>query len=250
MKRHRIVIIEPNSELSSVLQEYLAKSGFEVTPSGNAQQALQIVGSEPPDLVLCEEALPDMDGLAFGKTLRTLRGAEELPLVVISDDSSPEHRLACLDSGANDYLLKPFSMKELVRRCRQQIELRQRGSVGELSGDLSHFKTTDILQMLEANQATGVLHIETQEVQGEIHLLDGYICGGFAEPELGEQAVYRLVPLRRGRFTFVHSDIRANIQSVRSTTEFMMEALRRHDENSRQTARSESDEPAKQDRVH
>ena len=101
--------------------------------------------------------------------------------------------------------------------------------------------TTDILQILEANQATGVLRIETKETQGEIHLLDGYIWGGFAGPELGEEAVYRLVPLRRGRFMFVHSDIRSNIQSVRSTTEFMMEALRRHDERERQPASDHAD---------
>ena len=180
-----------------------------------------------------------MDGLAFSRALRGVPGSDGLPLILISGDSTPEHRLACLDSGAHDYLLKPFSMKELVRRCRQQIEFSQRGAPGELSGDLTHFKTTDILQMLEANQATGVLRIDTKETQGEIHLLDGYICGGFAGPELGEEAVYRLVPLRRGRFMFVHSDIRANIQSVRSTTEFMMEALRRHDERERQPASSD-----------
>ena len=240
MTRHRILIIEPNLELSDVLQEYLAKSGFEVNAIQAAQQALQAISQKIPDLVLCEEELPDMNGLAFSKALRAASGLDTLPLILISGDSTPEHRLACLDSGAQDYLLKPFSMKELVRRCRQHIEFGQRGIVGELSGDLSHFKTTDILQMLEANQSTGVLHIETKETQGEIHLLDGYICGGFADPELGEDAIYRLVPLRLGRFTFVHSDIRSNIQSVRSTTEFMMEALRRHDESER--------EPTSQDR--
>lgn len=233
MTRHRILIIEPNLELSEVLQEYLAKSGFEVSTIQAAQQALQAISQDTPDLVLCEEELPDMDGLAFSKALRGTSGLERLPLILISGDSAPEHRLACLDSGAHDYLLKPFSMKELVRRCRQHIEFSRPGSLGELSGDLSHFKTTDILQMLEANQSTGVLQIEAKEAKGEIHLLDGYICGGFAGPERGEEAIYRLVPLRQGRFTFVHSDIRSNIQSVRSTTEFMMEALRRHDERER-----------------
>ena len=155
---------------------------------------------------------------------------------MVSGDSTPEHRLACLDAGADDYLLKPFSMKELVLRCRTQIEVHRRNEQGELSGDLSHFKTTDILQMLEANQATGVLRIDTEEATGEIHLLDGYICGGFTGQQQGEEAVYRLIPLRRGRFNFVHSNIRSNIQSVRSTTEFMMEALRRHDEQKHQPA--------------
>ena len=239
MARYRILIIEPNLELSGVLQEYLAKSDFDVAAVRDAREGLPAVRTETPDLVLCEDELPEMDGLAFGKALRAGHGFEKLPLILVSGNSTPEHRLACLDAGADDYLLKPFSMKELVRRCRAQIELRRRNEQGELSGDLSHFKTTDILQMLEANQATGVLHIDTQQATGEIHLLDGYICGGFAAAELpGEEAVYRLIPLRRGRFNFIHSNIRSNIQTVRSTTEFMMEALRRHDEQERQPAPS------------
>ncbi len=238
MARYRILIIEPNPDLSGVLQEYLARSDFDVAAFRDAREALPAVRRETPDLVLCEDDLPEMDGLAFGKALRAGPGFDKLPLILVSGNSTPEHRLACLDSGANDYLLKPFSMKELVRRCRTQIEAHRRNEQGELSGDLSHFKTTDILQLLEANQATGVIRIDTDETIGEIHLLDGYICGGFTGQHQGEEAVYRLIPLRRGRFNFVHSNIRSNIQSVRSTTEFMMEALRRHDEQERQPAPS------------
>lgn len=238
MARYRILLIEPNLELSGVLQEYLAKSDFDVVAIPDAREALPAVRRETPDLVLCEDDLPEMDGLAFGRALRSEPGLDKLPLILVSGNSTPEHRLACLDAGADDYLLKPFSMKELVRRCRTQIEVHRRNEEGELSGDLSHFKTTDILQMLEANQATGVLHIDAEEAAGEIHLLDGYICGGFTDQYQGEEAVYRLIPQRRGRFNFVHSNIRSNIQSVRSTTEFMMEALRRHDEQERQPAPS------------
>lgn len=236
MTRYRIVVVEPNLELSEVLRDYLARSGFEVSLAQKAQEALQLVAQQIPALVLCEEELPDMDGLSLSKAIRGLPAADQVALMLFCGDSTPEHRLACLDAGATDYLLKPFSMKELVRRCRQQIGLGLRGAPGELSGDLTYFKTTDILQMLEANQATGVLHIETKDTRGEIHLLDGYICGGFAGPDLGEEAIYRLIPLRLGRFTFLHSNIRSNIQSVRSTTEFMMEALRRHDEKERAPA--------------
>ena len=75
MSRHRILIIEPNLELSEVLQEYLVKSGFEVSPLPDAQQALRVIGRETPDLVLCEEELPDMDGLAFSRALRGVPGS-------------------------------------------------------------------------------------------------------------------------------------------------------------------------------
>ncbi len=155
-----------------------------------------------------------------------------VPVLLLSGAATPEERLDSLISGAEDYLLKPFTMKELVYRCERLIVHQRKSELGELSGDLARFKSTDVLQLLEANQATGVLHIDG-ECKGEIHLLDGYICGCFAENHKGEEAAYRLIPVRNGRFHFIRSNIRSNIQNVRSTTEFMMEALRRHDERAK-----------------
>ena len=66
MARYRILLIEPNLELSGVLQEYLAKSDFDLVAIPDAREALPTVRRETPDLVLCEDDLPEMDGLAFG----------------------------------------------------------------------------------------------------------------------------------------------------------------------------------------
>lgn len=238
MPQFRILLVEPNTELARVLGEYFQRCDLEIIKAPDAQQGLDMARRERPDLVLSETELPGADGLAFVRALRSESDLRDTPFVLLSSDTSPEQRLASLDSGANDYVLKPFSMRELVVRCQRQIANHRRNAPGELSGDLSRFKTTDILQMLEANQATGVLHVEG-DFNGEIHLLDGYICGGFAGRSRGEDAVYRLIPVRRGRFHFVRTNIRSNIQNLRSTTEFMMEALRRHDENEKQPAPSD-----------
>jgi CheY-like chemotaxis protein len=237
MSLYRILLVEPNTDLGHVLEEYFHRCDMEVSIVQDAQQALETARRERPDLILSETELPGADGLSFVRALRMDQDLQGTPFVLLSPDPGPEKRLASLDSGANDYVLKPFSMKELVLRCERQIAYHRRNQPGELSGDLSRFKTTDILQMLEANQATGVLHVDA-EVSGEIHLLDGYICGGFAGRSRGEEATYRLIPARRGRFHFVRTNIRSNIQDVRSTTEFMMEALRRHDEKAKQPASS------------
>jgi CheY-like chemotaxis protein len=238
MARFRILLVEPNADLARILYEYFGRYDLEIIRASDAQQGLEAARRERPDLVLSETELPGADGLALVRALRVDSDLRDAPFILLSSDSSPEHRLASLESGANDYVLKPFSMKELVLRCQRQITDNRRSKPGELSGDLSRFKTTDILQMLEANQATGVLNVEG-DVGGEIHLLDGYICGGFAGRLRGEEAVYRLIPVRRGRFHFLRTNIRSNIQNLRSTTEFMMEALRRHDESEKQPASSD-----------
>jgi len=156
----------------------------------------------------------------------------------LTADSSPESRLNAVECGVDDYLIKPFSMRELLFRVTRQIAHHRGSDPGELSGDLARFKLSDVLQTLETNQATGVLQLEGADYEGEIHLLDGYICGGFSSRHSGEQAVYHLIPMRKGRFRFSRMNIRSNIQNLRSTTEFMMEAFRRHDEGSREPART------------
>jgi DNA-binding response OmpR family regulator len=239
MSLYRILLIEPNVELGRVLSDYFRRCDFDAVNVQNAQEALELARREMPDLIVAESELQGADGLAFARALRMDPDLEATPLVMLSSDPGPEQRLASLDSGANDYVLKPFSMRELVLRCQRQISYHRQAQPGELSGDISRFKTTDILQMLEANQATGVLHVEGERT-GEIHLLDGYICGSFAGSYRGEEATYQLIPVRRGRFHFVRTNIRSNIQKVRSTTELMMEALRRHDEKDKEPASVDS----------
>lgn len=244
MSQFRILFVEPNRELARVLGEYFERCDLDIIKAEDAQRALELARRERPDLVLSETELPGADGLAFVRALRSESDLRDTPFILLSSESSPEQRVASLDSGADDYVLKPFSMRELVIRCQRHISNHRRSAPGELSGDLSRFKATDVLQMLEANQATGVLHVEG-DINGEIHLLDGYICGGFAGRSRGEEAIYILIPIRRGRFHFVRTNIRSNIQNLRSTTEFMMEALRRHDEKEKQPSK----QPTSRDRI-
>jgi CheY-like chemotaxis protein len=239
MPRYRIMLVEPNQELRRILRDYLSRCDFEVIEANDAAEALQVCRRERPDLILCDSVLPGADGPSFARAVRAEPDVRNLPLILLASASSPEDRLAYIESGADDYLLKPFSMRELAFRCSRQILLSRRAEPAELAGDLARFKIADVLQILEANQATGVLQLENPDLAGEIHLLDGYICGGFAGQFRGEEAVYRLIPMRRGRFHFSRINIRSNIEVVRSTTEFMMEAFRRHDERTRELAPSD-----------
>jgi DNA-binding response OmpR family regulator len=233
MSRHRVLLVEPNRDLGRILQEYLRRADLDVLCVTDAGSALELARRERPDLIVAEDQLPGgAGGLELVRALATQTDLAKVPVLLLSGAATPEERLDSLNSGAQDYLLKPFTMKELVYRCERLIVRQRESELGELSGDLARFKSTDVLQLLEANQSTGVLHIDG-EFKGEIHLLDGYICGCFADDHKGEEAAYRLIPVRNGRFHFVRSNIRSNIQNVRSTTEFMMEALRRHDERAK-----------------
>lgn len=239
MPRYRLLLVDSNQDYRRVLRDYLARFDFEVLEAGAAIDALALARRERPDLIVVEAALGDPDGFSFVRALRSEPDVRGLPVLIVTAGPTPEERLSAVDSGVDDYLLKPFSMRELLFRVNRQIVHHRGNDPGEISGDLARFKLSDVLQILETNQATGVLEFYGTDVDGEIHLLDGYICGAFSGQFRGEEAVYRLIPLRRGRFRFSRMNIRSNIQTVRSTTEFMMEAFRRHDEGTREPANTD-----------
>ena len=181
MSHYRVLLVEPNAELRRIFSDYFKRSGLEVVDAVDAASGLETSRRECPDMIACEAALPGgADGLELARALRADPDLKSIPILVLSGTITPEERWQAIVSGADDYLMKPFTMRELIYRCERLISFYRSNEPGELSGDLARFKSTDILQMLEANQATGVLHIDGNH-KGEIHLLDGYICGCFSE---------------------------------------------------------------------
>lgn len=235
MSRYRVLLIEPNAELRRILRDSLGRSKLQVVEAPDFAGAVAAAGKRRTDLVVCDAEIPGpVSGLDLVRALKQEAALSATPLLLVGGNPAPEDRLDALSSGCDDYLLKPFAMRELLYRCERLIDHHyHRTEPGELSGDLARFKSSDILQMLEANQSTGVLHIDGDR-KGQIHLLDGHICGAFSADLKGEDAAYRLIPVRNGRFHFVRTDIRSNVRAIRSTTEFMMEAFRRHDEKANQ----------------
>jgi hypothetical protein len=98
----------------------------------------------------------------------------------------------------------------------------------ELSGSLGYFNSADVLQMLEATRATGILYVEGEH-RGQIHLQDGRVCGCFAKSLDPYEAAFRLMVADRGRFRFVPSEVRSNFMTSWTTTQLLLEAQIRLD---------------------
>jgi DNA-binding response OmpR family regulator len=97
------------------VQAYLEQEGYSVVAVGSGGEALRVVGEEPVRLVILDLNLPDMDGL---EVCRRIRARSETPVVMLTARDDETDRLAGLDSGADDYIGKPFSPRELVARMR------------------------------------------------------------------------------------------------------------------------------------
>lgn len=112
----RILLVEDDASLAAGLQSALGREGFVVNHVASGQQALAAIRAETPDIVVLDLGLPDMDGLQVLAKIR--QRDEHVPVMVLTARDGMEDKIVGLDSGADDYLAKPFDMKELAARLR------------------------------------------------------------------------------------------------------------------------------------
>ena len=134
MKTGRILVVEDEVKISGIVKAYLEKDGFEVETADTGQQALSKI-KNGFDLIILDLMLPDMDG---EEICRTVREDSDVPIIMLTAKSGEEDRIKGLGLGADDYVVKPFSPRELVARVKAHLR-RSRGTKRTISfnkGDL------------------------------------------------------------------------------------------------------------------
>lgn len=112
----KILLVEDDQALASGLQQALSNEHFVVNGVSTGKDALHAIHSDPPDIVILDVGLPDMDGFQVLKSLR--ESHQKLPVLMLTARDGIDDKIAGLDLGADDYLTKPFEMKELLARLR------------------------------------------------------------------------------------------------------------------------------------
>jgi two-component system response regulator BaeR len=123
----RILIVEDEKDIASVLQDYLRQAGFETEHVTDGRTALERMRAAPPDLSLLDVMLPQLDGLAV---LREARAQSDRPIIMLTARVEEVDRLIGLEQGADDYICKPFSPREVVARVRAVLRRYAAGSRG------------------------------------------------------------------------------------------------------------------------
>jgi two-component system, OmpR family, alkaline phosphatase synthesis response regulator PhoP len=114
----RILVVEDEAKIASLVRDYLEHAGFEVVISANGDSALAQARRSRPDLVVLDLGLPDRDGLDVARSLRSL---SNVPIVMLTARGEETDRIVGLELGADDYVVKPFSPRELVARVRSVL---------------------------------------------------------------------------------------------------------------------------------
>lgn len=133
----KILLLEDNPSMREIVADYLTRSGFVVDAVGTGDEALAAVATVPYDAMVLDLGLPDIDGMDVLRQVRARTG-DRLPALIVTARDSLQSRLCGLNSGADDYIVKPFELVELEARLR--VVLRrpgQRGSVRYACGRLS-----------------------------------------------------------------------------------------------------------------
>ena len=131
----RVLVVEDDEDIADVLRRSLRNEGYEVRTSADGIDALDQAAGFLPDLVVLDLGLPRMDGV---EVCRRLRAESDVPILMLTARSETEDRVGGLDSGADDYIVKPFERKELLARIRALLRRRPpRGSASLQVGDLS-----------------------------------------------------------------------------------------------------------------
>jgi two-component system, OmpR family, alkaline phosphatase synthesis response regulator PhoP len=123
-----VLLVEDEENLASLVQAYLEREGYSVLAVGSGSEALSVLAQQPVRLVVLDLALPDIDGL---EVCRQIRARSSVPVVMLTARDDEPDRLAGLEIGADDYIGKPFSPKELVARMKAVLRRAEPQTVEE-----------------------------------------------------------------------------------------------------------------------
>ena len=252
---HGILFTELSSFTRKLIRRLGGTNGHTATPSASApHEQLNWDADSDPDLQIvleAERSLAEVDedrlDLLTDPVLEasllaermSRPGAPELARESAPLRQTPELELPgddfdlCLGSPSSDPV-EPVQWSDASETALApklaaiDTERHLSGNV-ELSGKLGYFDNADVLQMLEATRATGVLYVKGP-YNGEIQLLEGRICRCFSDGLTEEEAAFRLVVVRHGAFHFIPCAVPANAQRVRTTTQLVLDAQLRRDQ--------------------
>jgi DNA-binding response OmpR family regulator len=234
MPARGILIIEDDTELAQVCSEHLSEQGFSPTVAATGQEGRLVLRDKVPDLILLDLTLPDMDGVSL---CQTIREQSDTPIIIVSGRQEEEDRVKGLNIGADDYLTKPVSMRELTARVKAVLRRSDRTpaadetpsylTVGDVRLNLTFGRvdvggqsvglTPNEFRLLAAlMQKSGqvmtreeLLHTVWEETSGNLHLVEVHIANLRSKIEENPRRPRRLVTVRSSGYKFVDPRMRA-----------------------------------------
>jgi CheY-like chemotaxis protein len=235
MPKQHLLLVDGDAKSLRVMEVSLKKAGFSVTTASDGKDALHKIRISPPDLVLSDTRLAEMDGFELCHCLKSDDRLKHVPFVFLTSQKAVEFKIRGLEMGGEDYLTKPIYIKEIVTRARMILQkaekerFERRETRGGFAGSLSDLGVVDLVQTFEVGRKTGTIRLEGDR-SGLIYFRDGRVIDAELGRLLGENAFYRMLNTFEGQFEvqFVPVDRLERIEV--STQGLLLEGMRRLDE--------------------
>jgi len=158
----RILVVDDDPDILQFVQMNLELDGFEVELAGGGREALRKAREAPPDLMLLDVMMPEMDGLTVLRRMRSDPPTASVPVIVLTARSLAEDRVRGLDLGADDYITKPFDLEELIARIRTVLRRSQQmRDLSPLTGLPGNFRiTSELEQRVEREKDFAIIHAD------------------------------------------------------------------------------------------
>jgi len=234
-KQH-LLLVDGDAKSLRVMEVSLKKAGFSVTTAIHGKDALEKVQISPPDLVLADTKMPEMDGFELCKTLKSDERFKYIPFVFLTNQKSVEFKVRGLELGGDDYLTKPIYIKEIVTRVKMILQKAEKERIekrettkGGFGGSLADMGVVDLVQTFEIGRKTGTISIQGERV-GAIYFKEGRVIDAELGRLKGENAFYRMLNTFEGQFEVQFTPLDRPERIEVSTQGLLMEGMRRLDE--------------------
>ena len=116
--KHKILLVEDDKDIQEIIEYNFSKEGYEVTKCSDGESAIDLVRHETPDLVILDWMLPNLSGSEILRQIRSSKKLKKIPVIMLTARTEESDKLRAFDTGADDYITKPFSNSELIARTK------------------------------------------------------------------------------------------------------------------------------------
>jgi CheY-like chemotaxis protein len=239
MKDVKVLVVDDNALILDLLMKALSPH-CDARAAGDGADALLKIVDDPPDLVVCDYRMPGLDGRQLYEKLRGRQQTKQIPFIFLASRTDIEEKLRPIVEGVEEFIPKPFFLKDLVRRAKKvvdrlQLEKLQNRAVrpGVVQGRLEEMSILDLMQSLEMGQKSCRLTIRRGDEICELFFSSGQCTDAKLGSAQGEAVVFQAVRWADGEFEIDFNSAPTRSTISRTTTGLLMEALRVMDEDQR-----------------
>ena len=242
MKDVKVLVVDDNAFILDLMMKGLVPHCDAQAAADGGDALLRIV-DEPPDLIVCDYRMPGLDGRQLFEKLRARQQTRTIPFIFLASRSDIEEKLRPMTDGVEEFIPKPFFVKDVVRRAKMVIdrvvlEKMQKRQVrpGVVQGRLEEMSILDLMQSIEMGQKSCTLSIRRAGEKAELFFAAGQCKDAKMGAIEGEDAVYQAIRWSDGEFELDFNGTPSRETISKTTTGLLMEGLRLMDEGERDGA--------------